>query len=293
MQKALDKVEDEEQVVGSLREFNAGAGRLDNKRLAWELLRRTRYWVCDVPSETFGPGKFVGYREMSYARYEEARGGEVSGLFDGAVARAAIELATGDGFRRDPGAAAALVGWAEGLVGPGVLDGVDREKWRFLKVRRDQRREASTEGWSAWLPLTREALAEVPESDGGYQLRATDERGLPQTIRRCYGDDAEGLLGIGESGDLRRRLRSLLACMSEERKSGHSAGWRYAYLEMGRVFPLARVQVRYQQTRSRREAYELEGQLLSAYVSRHYELPPLNYKFNWSAAGNADAEPRG
>jgi hypothetical protein len=43
--------------------------------------------------------------------------------------------------------------------------------------------------------------------------------------------------------------------------------------------------MRWVQTKSKREAHAYEGRVMLTYMLRHGELPPLNYKFNWSAFG--------
>ena len=59
-----------EQVRQSLIRFNAEAKRFPARAL--KLLRQTTYWVYDDDSENFGPAKFVGFADMSFAKYEEA-----------------------------------------------------------------------------------------------------------------------------------------------------------------------------------------------------------------------------
>ena len=60
------------------------------------------------------------------------------------------------------------------------------------------------------------------------------------------------------------------------------AGWRYAEYDMNRSFPIETLVVRWTITESKGDAYRLEGQTLKEYFTTHLELPPLNYKFNWS-----------
>lgn len=61
------------------------------------------------------------------------------------------------------------------------------------------------------------------------------------------------------------------------------AGWRYAFFRFDRHFPLSSLRVRWSETSSKHTANALEGRLLLTYVLLYGELPPLNYKFNWSA----------
>jgi hypothetical protein len=88
-------------------------------------------------------------------------------------------------------------------------------------------------------------------------------------------------LDVGESDNLANRLRSFQRCVSHRGKTGHMAGWRFAFFHFGRQFPLSELRVRWRVTASKEEAYAAEGQVLLGYLRRHCELPPLNYNFNW------------
>jgi len=293
MPPKLELVSEWVHVVEALQEFNSDALRFNHQELAWDLVRRTRYWVHDVPSGTFGPGKFVGFQNMTYDLYDLAREGDATGApFDGYQTRTAIERALKSSFHSDDDLHAQLTKWAESLVGPRVFEGVGSEKWQFVDVRADEKPKGAGKGWSEWLALKVDGINRLPKKPGGYQIRAVDEKKRARTIRRCVGDDREGLLGIGESEDLRKRISNLLRCMGEKGQGGHMAGWRYAYLEMNRIFPLERIQFRYCVTKDKDAAYKLEGTLLHDYVNRHFELPPLNYKFNWSVWDEERAERR-
>lgn len=134
-------------------------------------------------------------------------------------------------------------------------------------------------GWSRWEPL-HEAVdsARVGTGAGAYVIRA---RGF--TLHRAVGTDPEGVLDIGESGRLRNRLRKFLVCATNRGATGHMAGWRYAYLKLARHFPLDRLEVRWIGVNDKDDAYKEECRLLREYVRKHFELPPLNYKFNWQS----------
>ena len=75
------------------------------------------------------------------------------------------------------------------------------------------------------------------------------------------------------------------------------AGWRFAFFRFEREFPLSDLRVCWLATTTK-EAYAAEGRVLLAYLQKHYELPPLNYKFNrqvfkdagWGILDGDDAE---
>jgi hypothetical protein len=277
--RRLQIVETTGEITDALHTFNLD--RPTPSGVARDLVRRTSYWVFDQTSETFAPSKFVGFKRMTFELYERARRGQTVGdKFDGFLTRAAIEAAAG-AFSQCLPLHQPLNEWATSLFGDDVFDGVDVGKWQFAKVGQPSHPVLQPEAW-LWQPLVEDVLKHVPDAAGAYVVRVIASNGKPQLIRRCVGGDSNGILDVGESEDLRSRLRTLLRCMSDPKQRGHTAGWRYAYLGMNALFPLTRLQFAFKQTNSKVDAYALEGSILEAYVNRHFELPPLNYKFNWS-----------
>jgi len=94
-------------------------------------------------------------------------------------------------------------------------------------------------------------------------------------------------MDIGETGKggatLRKRIERLRWCATERGVTGHMAGWRYAFFRLERHFPVDSLRIRWIGTSTKQEAYAFEGRVMLTYLLRHCELPPLNYKFNWSA----------
>lgn len=129
-------------------------------------------------------------------------------------------------------------------------------------------------GWSEWVKLETLEWSAVPQDPGAYIIAVT------RPINRAVGIDPDGFLDVGETDGLRARLRSFRRCASQRGCEGHMAGWRFAFFRFGRTFPLSTLRVRWLVTITKEEAYAAEGQILLAYLRQHYELPPLNYKFN-------------
>jgi hypothetical protein len=76
------------------------------------------------------------------------------------------------------------------------------------------------QGWEPeWLRLT-EHFLNAPEAPGAYIICADHE------IGRAVGSDEHGILTIGESDNLRRRLAAFVRCARNPGVSGHMAGWR-------------------------------------------------------------------
>ena len=131
------------------------------------------------------------------------------------------------------------------------------------------------QGWEPeWLKLTEHYL-NAPAVPGAYIICAD------RAITRAVGDDEHGVLTIGESGNLRRRLGAFVRCAKTAGAAGHMAGWRFNYFSFAKVFPLDTLWVSWYPTADKAAAYAKEGEMLGLYLAEHYELPPLNYKFNW------------
>lgn len=91
-----------------------------------------------------------------------------------------------------------------------------------------------------------------------------------------------GLLDVGESSYLRQRLRDFVRCATRRGDEGHMAGWRYAFFHFADHYPFPTLRIRWVATATKEDAYRHGGQILLIYLRRHAELPPLNYKFNWT-----------
>lgn len=134
--------------------------------------------------------------------------------------------------------------------------------------------------WSEWKRLGFEyglGFSSVPTTPGAY-IVATDK-----PINRCVGTDSHGILTIGESDSLRRRLFAFCACAVAHGVEGHSAGWRFAFFRFDRFFSFSSLRFRWHATKTKEDAKVLESEMLIRYVANHVEQPPLNYKSNHDA----------
>lgn len=147
-------------------------------------------------------------------------------------------------------------------------------------------------GWTHWAPITEATLRTVPVQAGAYVLGLPPSRLPKGGLGRLLAADPHGLLDVGESSQLQKRLRLLRACASAEGTRGHMAGWR-----LGSGGLLAKLEVSVEELRvswsiaaDRSESYRLEGDVLRRYYDLFGELPPLNYKFNWSVSSKTRPE---
>lgn len=130
-------------------------------------------------------------------------------------------------------------------------------------------------GWTEdWVKLA-ECYSSAPASAGAYIICGD------RAINRAVGIDDLGILTIGESSNLRKRLSAFVGCAQNSRGAGHMAGWRFNNSSFQKVFPLKTLLVSWCVLPDKAAAYAKEGEMLALYLAEHYELPPLNYKFNW------------
>jgi hypothetical protein len=109
----------------------------EDPSLARELIRRTRYWVEDDLSDDFYPSKWVGFADMTAARYHTARRAPRDGAwFNGTAARRAVERSIETPFvlsTVDSPVADRLRLWTTARLS-GVLDGISSTKWAFVRL---------------------------------------------------------------------------------------------------------------------------------------------------------------
>jgi len=172
------------------RELTANVERVE------VLVRQTTYWVVDTDEETFGPSKFVGFRSMTFDRYESALAGRSTGAqFDGGVTHRAIEAVL-DGYSSDSRLTERLTRWCERAVGAGSLEGTDVEKWRFAKINPARRY------WS--LLCNPDRFAGLEAVSALDELVWTVDRGAPQPGDRILvwqakgSGDRRGVIALGE-----------------------------------------------------------------------------------------------
>ncbi len=152
---------------------------------------------------------------------------------------------------------------------------VKMKEWKLWRFEGGDR-------WNDWQPFSAKTIKGIVDQAGAYVL------GLPAKrtpLGRLLGRDVHGILDVGEATHLRKRLDTLHKCASAKGATGHMAGWRLGSMallgELGVKVDSLRISVCY--STSKEEAYRVEGAILRNYFRLFGELPPLNYKFNWSS----------
>ena len=130
--------------------------------------------------------------------------------------------------------------------------------------------------WSRTYPVfgTPKGLS-VGRKPGVYRVRAFGEEGLPMPISRLGGVDPLGILHIGKSVDLERRLNDFRRA-ARGRRSPHKAGVEFAKWRFERVVPISRLYFDYVETTDEPEALRLESVLQNDYRFLLLDRPPLD-----------------
>ncbi len=137
--------------------------------------------------------------------------------------------------------------------------------------------------WSEWLGI--DHYSEIDSLPGVYGIRLLDSTNhLPVPINRLLGKDEDGLLAIGESKDLRQRIKLFYKVTIKRRELlKHSAGDRlFLNLIFSHVssnnnfFKNKTLQVSFTKADDKKSAQGLEELLMKVYFIQFGELPPLN-----------------
>jgi hypothetical protein len=114
----------------------------------------------------------------------------------------------------------------------------------------------------------------LPASPGVYQVKLVKKERLVK-IGRLSGTDCEGILSIGSTDNLRRRLTEFLR--ASEGKRGHSEGTKWW---LAKVFNPKlrepRLVFKYKTEKSEKIARNREKKEIQRYLRKYGEPPPLN-----------------
>jgi hypothetical protein len=139
--------------------------------------------------------------------------------------------------------------------------------------------------WSEWQDISsiKDSAKEIGKFPGVYMIRLADSAGQPITISRLFGDDDGGLLAIGESVDLARRIKEFHNAYTAGTFGRHSVGDRLFLILVCQYSSFktasqnnSTVQFRVMKLSDKVEAQTEEEKLLKNYFKEHGELPPLN-----------------
>jgi hypothetical protein len=127
--------------------------------------------------------------------------------------------------------------------------------------------------WSDWLIFGKTQLRLIPKKHGIYEFRCVDENRSPISVSRLKGEDPRGVVYIGSSVNLKKRINGFWKTIQNRNESRHAAGWTYCSFRYDTVFPPERLQFRYKLVI---DTVRNEFDLLLEYRKRFMDLPPLN-----------------
>jgi hypothetical protein len=138
-------------------------------------------------------------------------------------------------------------------------------------------------GWSKWQHFDEKGAHAIPREGGVYQFRCLRDKSLPLSIWRLRKKDSQGIIYIGKSQDLRKRIFDFWSTLKNRKKTRHAAGWTYCSFNYFSIFPPRRLQFRYKLAKN---PLAEEFELLISYRKQFLDLPPLNstrseYPGNW------------
>jgi hypothetical protein len=130
--------------------------------------------------------------------------------------------------------------------------------------------------WSAPCALfdTKDHL-DVGGKPGVYRIRAFTDRNEPMMIHRVNGVDSLGILHIGKSKNLGRRIRTFRQA-AEGLKAVHHAGCEFLEWGFESIIPRNRSRYDYAITRTDQEALKVERYLHEEYRKKYFDRPPLD-----------------
>ena len=117
------------------------------------------------------------------------------------------------------------------------------------------------------LKLKDKVWSKIKEEPGVYRIRHADHE-----IGRANGTDDEGILHIGMSKNLRRRVREFYKAATTK-KGSHSAGLKYSNYGFGKKFPISSLTCEYVYTSKARDH---EKELHAKYIKTYLDHPPLD-----------------
>ncbi|MBL7210124.1 MAG: hypothetical protein ISS52_08500 [Dehalococcoidia bacterium] len=135
--------------------------------------------------------------------------------------------------------------------------------------------------WSDWLDIALcKEMGRLYRWCGVYRVRLADVEGSPIEIPRLLATDRDGILAIGESVKIARRIREFHNGF-EGRRPEHPAAEKLFLARCftdfeKRIYKNHRIQFAARKLNDKSEAQKEEARLLKSYFEKCGELPPLN-----------------
>lgn len=122
------------------------------------------------------------------------------------------------------------------------------------------------------MDLSGKGFGEVPSSSGIYLLRWV-RNNKPVPVTRIGGIDLQGILYIGKTKKLKRRIRSLWRAISKERPDAHTVGKTIILSKFFELVKNSEYEITWELTKHEQGQ---EWAAMVSYAQKYKELPPLN-----------------
>ena len=130
--------------------------------------------------------------------------------------------------------------------------------------------------WSEWINIGQNASY---KGCGVYKIRLADTKGSPIEIPRFLDKDKDGILQIGNSEDIGRRIKYFRGAM-EGKRYAHVEGQRLSFIKRYTSFMErykdCKLQYSFKRLQNESEVQKEEERLLKCYFKKYGEVPPLN-----------------
>ena len=128
--------------------------------------------------------------------------------------------------------------------------------------------------WHKIKDLTDEEIKKIPKTPGIYFVRWS-KNSCPVPISRITGIDRKGILYIGRSKNIRRRIKKLYNAVIKN-KRGHTIFKTIVFCGISKVIKLDEYEIIWEELKTDKESEAQEWAAIKTYCDKYNEPPPLN-----------------
>ena len=141
--------------------------------------------------------------------------------------------------------------------------------------------------WYKIKDLTDSRFRNMPEDPGIYFVRWV-RNGRPVPIPRLCDQDSKGILYIGGSKNIRRRIKQLINAIVNDGEN-HTIYKTKKFCSISKLIKLEEYEITWEKLKTEEEANGEEWAALKLYCDKYHEGPPLNLSLGRSK-GNYEAD---
>lgn len=128
--------------------------------------------------------------------------------------------------------------------------------------------------WQKIKDLTDKEISKIPKSPGIYFVRWS-KNGCPVPISRLTGIDRKGIIYIGRSKNIRRRIKKLYDALINNKRT-HTIFKTIVFCGISRVIKLEEYEITWEELKTDKDAIGQEWAAIKTYCDNYHEPPPLN-----------------